>query len=190
MERSFLRLFVLPFILLSVLLGACVPTAQVYPPDIPITYPTSYRNLFDTTLQTLTAAYVPDGLSRRTFSVTQADPQTGLITAVRNERGPSSSVQYRYRFPEDDADIGDRRGSYSFFSGLGLAFSVPVQRSSPEQTIITVVIRPTAAGASLIYSTQGPDGTSSNDGTRLMRSVLENLNARFLTSETAPPAKP
>ena len=182
MKRSFLLLFSLLFVLLS----ACVPTTRLYPPDIPITYPTGYRNLFDTTLQTLTAAYVPDGLSRRTFSVTQADPQTGLITAVRNERGPSSSVQYRYRFPEDEADIGERRGSYSFFSGLGLAFSVPVQNSSPEQTIITVVIRPTETGASLIYSTQGPDGTSSNDGTRLMRSVVADLNARFLTPETAP----
>ncbi len=167
------------FLLLLVLLSACVPATRLYPPDTPVLYPTSYRNLFDTTLQTLTAAYVPVGLDRLTFSVTQADPQTGLITAVRNERGPSTNLQYRYRFPEN-ADIGEHRGSYSFFSGLGLAFSVPVQRSNPEQTIITVVIRPTAAGASLIYSAQGPDGTISNDGTRLMRSVIAELNARFL----------
>lgn len=178
-------------LLLLVFLSACVPATRLYPPDTPILYPTGYRNLFATTLQELTAAYVPDGLDRRTFSVTQADLKTGLITAVRNERGSPTNVQYRYRFPEDEADIGERRGSYSFFPGLGFALSLPVQTSSPEQTIITIVIRQVGPQASLIYSTQGPDGTSSNDGTQLMRGVIADLNARFLTPETTlEPANP
>ena len=182
MKRSAL----LPLALLFAALSACVPVAQ-YPPDTPIIYPTSYRNLFSTTLQELTAAYLPSGLGRSTFSVTQADLGTGLITAVRNERGASAAVQYRYRYPEDDADIGDRSGSY--FPGLGLALTLPVQTSSPEQTIITIVIRKVGSQASLIYSAQGPDGTSSNDGTRLMRIVVADLNARFLAPEQ-PAAQP
>ncbi len=181
MKRSFAL-----FVLLVTLLSACVPATQ-YPPDTPIFYPTSYRNLFSTTLQELTAAYLPSGLGRSTFSVTQANLETGLITAVRNERGASANVQYRY--PEDDADIGSRSGS--FFPGLGLALTLPVQTSSPQQTIITIVIRKVGNQASLIYSAQGPDGTSSNDGTRLMRIVVMDLNAQFLAPETPlEPANP
>ena len=174
-------------LLLCILLSACVPATQLYPPDTPIIYPTSYRNLFDTTLQELTAAYVPDGLSRRTFSVTQANLQTGLITAVRNEQGLTANLQYRYRFP-DNSDISDGSGYYGFAPGLGLALTLPVplQPSSPQQTIITIVIRKLGQQASLIYSTQGPDGTSSNDGTRLMRQVVVNLNTRFLPTRTTP----
>ena len=174
------RFALLSLFLLLGTLSACVPVAQ-YPPDTPVIYPTSYRNLFSTTLQELTAAYLPSGLGRSTFSVTQANLETGLITAVRNERGASANVQYRYRYPEDDADIGNRSGS--FFPGLGLALTLPVQTSSPDQTIITIVLRKVGNQASLIYSTQGPDGTSSNDGTRLMRIVVADLNARFLAPE-------
>lgn len=155
--------------LLLVLLAACVPTTQFYPPGVPILYPTDYQNLFNTTLQELTAAYVPYQLERHTFSITQADPETGLITAVRNERGGAANL--RYRFPEDDDD---------FPLGLGFSLLVPVPITSPEQTIITIVIRRAEPGASLIYSTQGPDGTSSRDAERLMRGVVASLNTRFL----------
>lgn len=154
--------------LLLVLLAACVPTTRPYPPDTPILYPTDYRNLFDTTLQELTAAYLPDGLDRRTFSISHADPGTGLITAVRNERGTTANLNYR--FPENDDDIP---------FGLGFSLLVPVPVTPPEQTIITIVVRPTGSGASLVYSTQGPDGTSSADAERLMRRVIGGLDARL-----------
>lgn len=156
--------------LLLVVLAACVPSARYYPPDVPILYPTSYRNLFDTVLQELTAAYVPAQLGRRTFSITQADLETGLITALRNERGTTANL--RYRFPEDDHD--------SPF-GLGFNLLVPVPVTPREQTVITIVMRPQGRGASIIYSTQGPDGTSSADAEQLMRQVVAKLDARFLT---------
>ena len=136
--------------LLLVLLAACVPTTQYYPPGVPILYPTDYQ--------------------------TQADPETGLITAVRNERGGAANL--RYRFPYDDDEDDD-----DFPLGLGFSLLVPVPITSPEQTIITIVIRRAEPGASLIYSTQGPDGTSSHDAERLMRGVVADLNTRFLASQ-------
>lgn len=156
--------------LLLVVLAACVPTTRYLPPDTPILYPTGYRSLFDATLQELTAAYVPDGLGRRTFSITQADPETGLITAVRNEQGTTANL--RYRFPDEDHDTP---------FGLGFKLLVPVPVTPREQTIITIVVRPQGQGASIIYSTQGPDGSSSGDAERLMRQIITNLDARFLT---------
>lgn len=163
-------------LLLLILLGACAPATRLYPPETPILYPTSYRNLFETTLQELTTAYIPNRLERNTFSVTQADFETGLITAVRNERASTVNYRYRYRFPSDDEDVYNRS---DFLPGLGLALTLPLQSSRSEQTIITVVIRRVGQQASLVYSTQGPDGTSSNDGTQLMRGVVADLNARF-----------
>ena len=161
-----------------VLLAACVPTTRTLPPDTPIVYPTSYRSLFDATLQELTAAYVPDQLERRTFSITAANPETGLITAVRNERGESVNLNYRFpgyrsRFGDGDEDTQD------FPYGLGFRLALPLPVSPTLRTIITVVVRPQGQGASLIYSTQGPNGTSSSDAERLMRVVTSKLDARF-----------
>jgi hypothetical protein len=155
--------------LLLVALAACVPTARYLPPDTPIFYPTGYRSLFSATLQELTAAYVPDGLGRRTFSITQADPETGLITAVRSEQGTTANL--RYRFPDEDQGT---------VFGLGFNLLVPVPVTPQERTIITIVVRPQGRGASIIYSTQGPDGSSSGDAERLMRGVIAKLDARFL----------
>lgn len=170
----------LPVLLLA-LLAACAPTAQLYPPEAPIVYEVPYRTLFDRTLQELTAAYLPDALERRPFSVTQADPDTGLITAVRNERGPTATLRYRYpgnaTYDTDDEDIYE--GGFPF--GFGLAFAVPVPAPRPEQTLLTVVVRPEGSGSSLIYSAQDPDGSSSEDGVRLMRGVIARLEARFRT---------
>ena len=161
-----------------VLLAACVPTTRTLPPATPLVYPTSYRSLFDATLQELTAAYVPDRLERRTFSITQADLETGLITAVRNERGESVNLNYRFpRFDHDDPDTHD------FPYGLGLRLALPVPVSPTLRTIITVVVRPQGQGASLIYSTQGPDGTSSSDAERLMRLVVDKLDMRFTAAQ-------
>lgn len=156
-------------LLLLAVLAACVPATRYLPPETPIFYPTSYRNLFSATLQELTAAYVPDGLGRRTFAITRADLETGLITAVRSERGTTANL--RYRFPDEDQG-----------TAFGLRFNllVPVPVTPIEQTIITVVVRPQGRGASIIYSTQGPDGSSSNDAERLMRRVIAGLDARFL----------
>ncbi len=156
-------------LLLLVVLTACVPTTHYLPPDTPIRYPTSYRNLFSATLQELTAAYVPDGLGRRTFAITRADLETGLITAVRSEQGTTANL--RYRFPNDDDDTP---------FGLGFSLLVPVPVTPLEQTIITIVVRPQGRGASIIYSTQGPDGSSSGDAERLMGGVVAGLDARFL----------
>ena len=164
--------------LLLSLLAACAPTAQLYPPEAPIFYPVPYRTLFDRTLQELTAAYLPDALERRPFSVTQADPETGLITAVRNERSKAATFRYRYPGDIDEEDIYEGSG---FPFGLGLAFAVPVPASRPEQTLLTVVVRPEGSGSSLIYSAQDPDGSSSGDGVRLMRGVIARLEARFRT---------
>lgn len=161
-------------LLILVLLAACAPSTRYLPPETPILYPTGYRTLFDTTLQELTAAYLPDGLGRRTFSITQADPETGLITAVRNERGTTASLNYRFPRDNDAFDHG-------FPLGLGFNLELPVPVAPPERTIITVVVRPQGQGASIIYSTQGPDGTSSADAERLMRQVVAKLDARFLT---------
>ena len=167
--------------LLLSLLAACAPTAQLYPPEAPIFYPVPYRTLFDRTLQELTAAYLPDALERRPFSVTQANPETGLITAVRNERGKAATLRYRYPGDVDEEDIYEGSG---FPFGFGLAFAVPVPASRPEQTLLTVVVRPEGEGASLIYSAQDPDGSSSEDGVRLMRGVIARLEARFRTPVT------
>ena len=165
----------LPALFLA-LLAACAPTAQLYPPEAPLVYGVPYRTLFDRTLQELTAAYLPDALERRPFSVTQADPETGLITAVRNERGPTATLRYRYPGDVDDEDVYEGSG---FPFGFGLAFAVPVPASRPEQTLLTVVVRPEGSGSSLIYSAQDPDGSSSEDGVRLMRGVIARLEARF-----------
>lgn len=160
-------------ILLLALLAACAPSTQYLPPNTPIVYPTTpYRTLFDATLQELTAAYVPDALDRRTFSITRADLETGLITAVRNERRESTTL-LRYRFPYD----GDE--AYDTWPFPSINLTVPVPNTTPAQTIITIVVRPEGQGASLIYSTQGPSGTNSTDATRLMRAVTARLDARF-----------
>ena len=168
------------FSLLLVTLAACTPTLRLYPPETPVVFPVPYRTLFDRTLQELTAAYLPDALERRPFSVTQADPETGLITAVRNERGPTATVRYRYPYSDD---IDDDSG-FPFF---GLAFAVPVPNPRPEQTLLTVVVRPEGRGSSIIYSAQDPGGSLSEDGVRLMRGVMERLEARF---RPAPPTAP
>ena len=160
--------------LFLVLLAACVPITRTLPPDTPIVYPISYRTLFDATLQELTAAYVPDGLERRTFSITEADPETGLITAVRSERGESVNLNYRFPgFGDGDPDTHD------FPYGLGFRLALPVPVSPTLRTVITVVVRPQGQQATLIYSTQGPNGTSSGDAERLMRGVVADLDARF-----------
>lgn len=169
-------------LLLLIPLAACVPTARYTSPDAPIVYPVAYRTLFDATLQELTAAYIPDALDRRTFSITGANPDTGLITAVRNEQGPTATL--RYRFPsgyDEDDDYG--YGSWPFF---GLNFDVPVPSSTPEQTIITIIVRPQGQGASIIYSSQSPNGSSSHDADRLMRQVIARIDARFLAPAPAP----
>ncbi len=170
--------------LLSVLvsLAACVPVTRNLPPDTPIVYPTGYRSLFDATLQELTAAYVPDQLERRTFTITGADPDTGLITAVRSERG--ESVNLNYRFPGYRYGLGDGdEDTHDFPYGLGFRLALPAPVSPTLRTVITAVVRPQGQGASLIYSTQGPNGNSSSDAERLMQQVVEKLDARFAAAQ-------
>ncbi len=176
--KRFLLLMLIP-------LAACVPTARYTSPEAPIVYPVAYRTLFDATLQELTAAYIPDALDRRTFSITQADPDTGLITAVRN--GPSATATLRYRFPSDYDDDDYGYGPWPFF---GLNLAVPVPTRTPEQTVITIVLRPEGQGSSIIYSSQSPGGTSSYDADRLMRQVIARLDTRFLTPAAPVPAAP
>jgi uncharacterized protein YcfL len=155
---------------LLVLLVACAPTTTRYlPPDTPIVYNTSYGALFSATLQELTAADIPAFGTRETFSIAEAERDTGLITAVHNER--RTTATFSYRLPEDDENIP---------FGFGLRLFLPVAVAPPEQTVITVVVRPVGRNrASIIYSTQGPNGQSSLEAERLMREVIENLDARF-----------
>jgi len=150
---------------LLVLLASCVPSARPLPPDTPIVYNVPYEELFSATLQELTAAQLPAYGSVITFSIAEANKETGLITAVHNER--QTKAAFTYRTPDD-----------AIF-GLGLRFSVPV--TTREQTVITIVLRPEGRGrASIIYSTQGPDGRSSPQAERIMRQVIAGLDERFM----------
>lgn len=173
-------------LLLLIPLAACMPTARYTSPASPIVYPVAYRTLFDATLQEIAAAYVPDALDRRTFSITQANPDTGLITAVRNQPSATTTLRYRYDYDDDD--------DHGFWPFFGLNLAVPVPNREPQQTIITVVIRPEGSGvqsgASIIYSSQSPSGTSSYDADRLMRQVIARLDARFLAPAQPAPAEP
>lgn len=162
-RRSSRALF--PLLLLA-LLGACAPTTVRYlPPETPIVYAVPYDTLFDAALQGLTAAYVPAGLSRRTFAIEAAERDTGLIRAVRPE--PSATANLRYRSEDFD------------HLRLGFNLFVPLPVPSTEETTITVVVRPEGEGASLIYSTQGPDGRLSQDAETVMQRVITRLDERF-----------
>lgn len=154
-------------LLLLLLLAACAPTVRYLPPETPIVYGVGYNALFDATLQELTAAYLPAATSRRTFSITEADRDTGLITAVRREPGTTANLRYR---SQDRQDVG---------LGFGFNLLVPVPVAPTQETTITVVVRPEGEGASIIYSTQGPDGRSSADAETLMQRVITRLDARF-----------
>jgi hypothetical protein len=150
--------------LLLVLLGACAPAVRFLPPETPIVYDVPYDTLFDATLQELTAAYTSAGTARRTFSIEEADRDTGLIRAVRRE--PTTRANVRYRSPDTNPRFG--------FSLL-----VPLPITPAEETTITVVVRPEGEGASLIYSTQGPDGRISRDAEAVMQRVITRLDERF-----------
>lgn len=166
-----MRRFALVMILAS--LVACTPTLQAAPPARPLVFATSYRALFDATLQELTAAYTGNGYYRQYFSVSQANPETGLITAVRNENGQNTTAAFEYRWGREDTPE------------FNLFVPFPVQQQAP-QSFITVVVRPAGRHASLIYSSQAAAGGMSAEANELMQQVVQKLRARFNQLPSAP----
>ena len=157
---------------LAALLAACTPVTSTLPPEEPLFFSARYDALFDATLQEMTSTYVRSGGTRLTFAIVEADRDTGLITAVRNERTPRSSVTLRSRPYRDEDEDG-------VFFGPFFRVYVPVPAREPERTIVSAVLRPVERGATLVYSSTGPGGTSSRSADRFMAEVVRDLRERF-----------
>ncbi len=174
----------LSFSTLLVILAACAPVTSTLPPEEPLFFSARYNALFDATLQEMTSTYVRSGGTRLTFAIVEADRDTGLITAVRNERSPRSSVTLRSRRYEDQ---GDEDG---VFFGPFFRVYVPVPAREPERTVVSAVLRPVERGATLVYSSTGPDGTTSRSADRFMAQVVEDLRERFPSQSVVPVERP
>ncbi len=163
-----MKSFAILAILLSVLLlGGCAPLPNVPPPDAPIVFATSYRELFDATLEAMTLAYVDrPGRFRYDFAIAGAEPETGLIRAFRED------VRTRYRSQYRDIDINDSDDSI-----VNVRVFVPVQEL--ERSLITAVVRPVSDNqSSLVYSTTSDSG-SVVIANAYMGEVLKRLEAQF-----------
>ena len=169
-------------------LSACAPVTSTLPPEEPLFFSARYDALFDATLQEMTSTYVRTGGARATFAVTQADRDTGLITAVRTEPRPRSSLSLRGRRYYDHDDDYDHDEEGVFFGPFFRVY-VPVPAPEPERTIVSAVLRPADGGATLVYSSSGPNSTSST-ANRFMAQVAENLRGRFPQPEPAAPQNP
>ena len=172
----------LPSLLLLALLAACAPVTSTLPPEEPIFFSARYDALFDATLQEMTSTYLRSSGTRITFAVTEANRDTGLVTAVRNERGPRSSISLRggrYYDRDDDRDEG-------VFFGPFFRVYVPVPVGDSERTLISVVLRPAERGATLVYSSSGSSGVTSRTANRFMAQVVENLRERFPSPQVEP----
>lgn len=153
---------------LTLLLGACAPAARPTPPERPIVFAAEYDQLFDATLQELTASYLSrPGQRRITFAIDQAERDTGLIRAVRTT---ATTTQAHFR--------GTRRREVR--PGLTVRWHIRTPARTQEiQEIISVVVRPEAEGrASMIYSSTRR-GEASWVADEFMERVLERLEARF-----------
>jgi len=148
----------------GVLLSACAPLPNVPPPEAPIVFDAPYRELFDTTLEAMTLAYVDRrGRFRYDFAVAGADPETGLIRAFRED------ARTRYRSQYRDIDIDDDIVNVRVF--------VPVQEL--ERSFITVIVRPVSdLQSSVVYSTTSDSG-SVVIANAYMGDVLKRLEAQF-----------
>ncbi|MDZ7703395.1 MAG: hypothetical protein U5L04_02800 [Trueperaceae bacterium] len=157
------RSAVLLLVLLVALLASCAPrTAPL--PSAPLLFDTDAETLFGATLQSLATTSLEARRGRRyTFAIVEADPDTGLITAVREVRtrvGVGSSPFYlseRFR--------------------LGLTLYTPA--NSLRREIITLVVRPEPSGASLAYTTSSDVGVDSRLANDFMAEVVQSLRARF-----------
>ncbi|MEM7738769.1 MAG: hypothetical protein AAF267_23625 [Deinococcota bacterium] len=147
-------------------LVACTPLPNVPPPDAPIIFEASYSELFDATLEAMTLAYVDrPGRIRYDFAVSQAAPDTGLISAFRDD----ARVRYRRSSRNISIDYDDDIVEVDVF--------VPVQEL--ERSIVTAVVRPlNDAQSSLVYSTTSDTG-STVIANAYMGEVLARLEARF-----------
>ena len=174
----------LSFSTLLVVLAACAPVTSTLPPEEPLFFSARYDALFDATLQEMTSTYVRSGGTRLTFAIVEADRDTGLITAVRNERGPRSSISLRSRRYEDHDDEG------GVFFGPFFRVYVPVPAREPERTVVSAVLRPVERGATLVYSSTGPDGTTSRNADRFMAQVVQDLRERFPSQSVVPVERP
>ncbi len=173
----------LSFSALLVILAACAPVTSTLPPEEPLFFSARYDALFDATLQEMTSTYVRSGGTRLTFAIVEADRDTGLITAVRNERSPRSTVTLRSRRYEDQGEEG-------VFFGPFFRVYVPVPAREPERTIVSAVLRPAERGATLVYSSTGPGGTASRSADRFMAQVVEDLRTRFPSPSVVPVERP
>jgi hypothetical protein len=145
-------------------LTACAPLPNVPPPEAPLVFTASYRDLIDTTLEAMTLAYVDrPGRFRYDFAIASAEPETGLIRAFREDT--RTRYRSRYRNIELDDDI------------VSVRVFVPVQEL--ERSLITVVVRPLSEGqSSLVYSTTSDSG-STVIANAYMGEVLKRLERQF-----------
>ena len=172
----------LTFSALLVILAACAPVTSTLPPEEPLFFSARYDALFDATLQEMTSTYVRSGGSRLTFAIAEADRDTGLITAVRDERGPRGSVSLRSRPYRDEDEDG-------VFFGPFFRVYVPVPVRENERTVVSAVLRPAERGATLVYSSTGPDGTASRSADRFMAEVVRDLRERFPSPPSVVPVE-
>ncbi len=155
--------------MLGVLLAACAPAiAPALPPEEPLVFQADYDALFDATLQavTVTSLRGPAG-QRLRYVVTEADRDTGLITAVH---GTTADALFRARrtFVAPGSDFT-----------FGFRVDVPIGRTQPQH-VLSLVVRPEAAGsASLVYSSTTAAGLESALGNSFMARVIGRLNERF-----------
>lgn len=147
-------------------LAACTPLPNVPPPDAPIIFEAPYNQFFDATLEAMTLAYVDrPGRIRYDFAVSQAVPETGLISAFRDD----ARVRYRRSYRNISIDYDDDIVEVDVF--------VPVQEL--ERSIVTAIVRPVNdAQSSLVYSTTSDTG-STVIANAYMGDVLARLEARF-----------
>jgi hypothetical protein len=147
-------------------LVACTPLANVPPPTAPIIFEAPYSQLFDATLEAMTLAYVDrPGRIRYDFAISQAAPETGLISAFRDD----ARVRYRRSYRNISIDYDDDIVEVDVF--------VPVQEL--ERSIITAIVRPlNDTQSSLVYSTTSDTG-STVIANAYMGAVLTRLEARF-----------
>lgn len=155
---------------LLLILAACAPSATSNPPEQPLVFNTTYDNLFDTTMQTLTTTRLRHDGRRFMFAIDQADRGTGLVTAYRASRS-TSGLHATKRFGDDN-------------SSLSLSLFVPL--APPERSTITIVMRPLTDGrAALSYSVAAPTWEDTRLAERFMMRVVQQLEARLGSVPTA-----
>lgn len=172
------RVFMLVGLLL--VLGACTPAVQELPSAQPYVFGVDYDTLFDATLQTVASTRVSTFSTRASFAIYEADLETGLINAVRLGRNRVSGVGTA---GAGRLHSGVGRLGFGFQSGsISVGFST-LGRTQPDQTLISIVVRPAGEGAaSLAYSSTATDSADLRLANIFMAEVIQNLLTRFGTT--------